>query len=72
MDKPDPSPSGASAANARSAILLDAIERNQELLSIIERALVRLGGADAETLLVNVRGTMSMNGSALKMGGRAS
>lgn len=55
-----------------NVVLLDAIERNQELLSIIERAFVRLGGADAEALLVNVRGTMSMNGLALKMGGRAS
>lgn len=51
-----------------SAILLDAIERNQELLSFIERFLDDC--CDAETLLVNVRALMKMNALALRNGGR--
>lgn len=50
------------------SVLLDAIERNQELLSIVESFLDTC--CDAEALLVNVRAAMSMNAIALRKGGR--
>lgn len=62
----------AAALQVRSAkaepLLLDVVERNQELLSLIERFLDDC--CDADSLLVNVRAAMSMNVAALKKGGR--
>lgn len=52
-----------------TSVLLDAIERNQELLSFIERFVDAC--CDAEPLLVNVRALMNMNAIALRSGGRA-
>lgn len=51
-----------------NSVLLDAIERNQELLSFIERLLDDC--CDAEALLDNVRALMQMNTLALRNGGR--